>query len=198
MHAVILYSIGHSTHSIDEFVRLLELHGIQAIADARSSPYSRYSPQFARAALEQSLKEHDIAYVFLGRELGARRSEPECYHNGKVDYRRVEQSPAFRQGLDRLVQGASKMKVAMLCAEKDPLACHRTILVARCVKSSVGDVHHILADGQIETQAQAEERLLCEYGLQNDDLFTTREERVLDAYQRRANAISYQEPTVHG
>lgn len=198
MHAVILYSIGHSTHSIDEFLRLLAEHGIQAIAYVQSAPYSRYSPQFARAALEQTLKEHGIVDVFWGRELGTRRSEPERYHNGKVDYGRVEQSSAFHQGLNRPVQGAAKMNVAMLCAEKDPMTCHRTILVARCIKDLIDDVRHILADGRIETRAEAEQRLLIEYRLQNDDLFTTREKRLLDAYQRRANAISYQEPTVHG
>ncbi len=194
----VLYSIGHSNHSIDRLLELLEQHGIQAIADVRSSPCSRYNPQFAREALDQSLKDRGMSYVFLGTELGARRDEPECYTNGRVDYVRVVKTDSFQRGIKRLVDGASKMKVAMLCAEKDPLTCHRTILIGRHIADLVDDLLHILADGTLETQTQAEQRLLVECDLQNEDLFATREERVLEAYQQRSASIAYEEPTLHG
>jgi len=193
-----LYSIGHSTHSIGKFLNLLKQHNIQAIADVRSVPYSRHNPQFSREALKQSLKEHGIDYIFLGKELGARRNEPECYQNHRVNYDQVAQTPGFREGLWRLVKSSLKMNVAMLCAEKDPLTCHRTILVARNIRDLTGDVHHILGDGRIETQDQAEERLLRELTIQGSDLFATREQRIAEAYHRRAVNIAYEEPIPYG
>lgn len=193
----VLYSIGHSNHPIGRFLDLLELHGIQAVADVRSSPYSRHNPQFSRQKLEQSLKDRRIAYVFLGAELGARRYESECYTDGKVNYDQVPRMEAFQRGIARLVDGSSKMSVAMLCAEKDPLTCHRTILIGRHIKELVADVLHILPDGGIETQSEAEQRLLIECHLGDRDLFATREQRLLEAYQQRATHIAYEEATPH-
>lgn len=190
----ILYSIGHSNHSIERFLELIERHGIQAIADVRSSPYSQYTPHFNRESLEISLKERGVAYVFLGAELGARRHEPECYVDGKVDYERIPATEAFRQGVKRLLAGASRMKVAMLCAEKDPLTCHRTILIGRHVKELLADVRHILPDGRIESQSEAEQRLLIECNLNERNFFLSREERLLEAFQQRAIHIAYEEP----
>ena len=187
----ILYSIGHSTHTIEKFICLLQHYDIEAIADVRSSPYSQFNPQFNREILEQSLKSHGIAYVFLGKELGAQRKEPEFYHDDKVDYDLVSQTPSFHRALERLIKGANNMKVAILCAEKDPLVCHRTILIARHAKHMMNDIHHILADGSIETQEQVEKRLLSEYGLQDDDFFTSCEERLNNAYHQRAVHIAY-------
>ena len=193
-----LYSIGHSTHSIGHFLNLLQQHGIQAVADVRSVPYSRHNPQFSREDLVRSLKDHGIGYFFLGNELGARRNEPECYQNHKVNYDQVARTTVFHEGLRRLVQSSSKMNVAMLCAEKDPLTCHRTILIARNIRDLIGPVRHILCDGSIETNDQAEERLLKEQGIQRPDLFATREQRIAEAYQRRAENIAYEESIPHG
>ena len=193
MNKKILFSIGHSSHPIERFLALLHKHGIQAIADVRSSPYSRFNPQFSREALESTLKQNRISYVFLGKELGARREEPECYRFNKVDYELVAELPAFQEGLRRLSIGATKMRVAMLCAEKDPLTCHRTILVARFVKDRVDDIHHILASGLIETQSQAEDRLLREFGKQEGDFFMPLEVRLTNAYRARSEEIAYQE-----
>ncbi len=189
----ILFSIGHSSHPIERFLDLLQRHDIQAIADVRSSPYSRFNPQYSRDALESTLKQSQISYVFLGRELGARRDEPECYRFNKVDYELVAELPAFQEGIRRLSHGATKMRVAMLCAEKDPLTCHRTILVARFIKEHVDDIHHILASGLIETQSQVEDRLLREFGKQDGDFFISHEARLMNAYRARSEEIAYQE-----
>src|SRR5438552_11646403 len=120
-----VFTIGHSNLELATFVALLKQHGIQAVADVRSSPYSQHNPQFNREPLQRALSEQGISYVFLGQELGARRSEPECYVNGRADYSLIAQTTAFRRGLDRIIQGSAKMRVAMMCAEKDPLDCHR-------------------------------------------------------------------------
>ncbi len=190
---LLLYTIGHSNQTMDRFLGLLEQHGIEAIADVRSSPYCRYSLHFSQHNLVPELKERGIAYVFLGDELGARREEAECYQQGKVDFDQVAATPTFQSGLARLLKGASKMNVAVLCAEKDPLTCHRTILIARHAKGLVDDIRHILPDGSIETQSEAEQRLLAECNLHEPDLFRSLEERLLEAYQRRAGQLAYEE-----
>lgn len=102
-----LYTIGHSTHDADAFVKLLRDSGISAIADVRSSPYSKFTPQFNREPLSSVLRNHGIHYVFLGRELGARREERECYVGNQARYDLIAKSPLFREGLDRVASGAA-------------------------------------------------------------------------------------------
>src|SRR2546428_1161057 len=108
-----VFTIGHSNLEFARFAALLKQHGIQAVADVRSSPYSQYNPQFNRELLQRALREQGISYVFLGEELGARRSEPECYVNGRADYSLIARTPAFIRGLDRITQVASKVRIAM-------------------------------------------------------------------------------------
>ena len=193
----ILYSIGHSNQSAEHIIGLLKLHGIQAVADVRSVPYSRHNPQFSREAFEGNLNAHDLSYVFLGKELGGLRQERECYLNHQVDYDRVAKLPAFQEGVRTLVDLSSRMKVAMLCAEQDPFSCHRALLIARHIRRLVGDVLHIFGNGNIETQAQIEERLLRNYSNQDSDLFTTREDLIAEAYRKRSKEIAYKERVPH-
>lgn len=189
----VLYTIGHSVHPIDVFINLLKKHNIMAVADVRSSPYSKFTPQFNREGLKVSLKNAGIQYVFLGEELGARRTEPECYQGSKVIFSKVAKTPAFQRGIRRLVDGALKMSVAIMCAEKDPLTCHRTILVAHYARDLFSEAQHILEDGNIETGSQADLRLLKEYELEKEDLFSNYSERLEIAYSRRAEKIAYEE-----
>ena len=167
----VLYTIGHSVHSLERFVELLRAHGVSAIGDVRS-PYSRRSPHFNREALRTELERQGIAYVFLGDALGGRAADPDCYDHGRVDYQRVAATPAFRQGLERLAKGVEKFTVALLCAEKDPLSCHRTILVCRNMRTSDLSIRHILSDGRVEPHDATEMRLLQMVSLPQDDLFT--------------------------
>src|SRR5713101_7111495 len=95
-------TIGHSTHTIEKFADVLCHNRVTAVADVRSVPYSRFQPQFNRESLSRALKEHGIAYVFLGKELGARSEDKTCYENGRVQYRRLSQTRAFRSGLERV------------------------------------------------------------------------------------------------
>jgi len=184
----LLYSIGHSNHTAERFIQLLQQHGIEAVADVRSAPYSRFNPHFSKERLEAELRNRGFYYVFLGRELGARREEPECYRDGRVDFGLVVRSTLFQRGVARLTDGASRMKVAMMCAEKDPLSCHRTLLIARHIIHSLSDIHHILADGEIETHGQLEQRLLQQTNLDQDELFATRAQRIEEAYCRLPGA----------
>lgn len=142
-----LFTIGHSTHPIDVFVGLLQRHGVTALADVRSAPYSRRNPWFNREALETALAGHGIRYVFLGRELGARPADPALYADGVAQYDRIAQTALFAAGIERLVRGAGEFTIAMMCAEKDPADCHRTHLVAPALVARGVTIRHILADG---------------------------------------------------
>jgi uncharacterized protein (DUF488 family) len=188
-----VFTIGHSNLELPRFLVLLQQHGIQAIADVRSSPYSQYNPQFSREPLQRVLRENDIIYVYLGAELGARRSERECYVGGAADYALISRTPAFAQGIDRVIQGAAKMRVALMCAEKDPLYCHRCILVSPHLRRRGLNVFHILTDGTLETYEQTESRLLHLFELPERELFRSTDEIIAEAYKMQGEKIAYHE-----
>lgn len=188
----VIYTIGHSTHSTERFLALLAEHRVTAIADVRSQPYSRVNPQFNREQLKADLERAGIDYVFLGRELGARSDDPAHYLNGQVQYSRLARSVLFQDGIDRVVKGIGIHRVALLCAEKDPLVCHRTILVCRELIGRGVEPRHILEDGRIETHGESDARLLREMGMPEADLFRSRGELVGEAYDRRGREIAYE------
>jgi uncharacterized protein (DUF488 family) len=188
-----IYTIGHSTHSIERFIELLQTNGITAIGDVRSAPYSRMNPQFSRELVREALKEAGIVYVFLGEELGARSKNPSCYRHGKVDYELLARTELFQAGLERVRKGACTHRIALMCAEKDPLDCHRTILVARNLVEQGVSVSHIISDGSVESHDQAMSRLMQMLRMGEDDLFRPREDAIRDAYRKRGEAIAYTE-----
>lgn len=169
-----ILTIGHSNHPIVRFIDLLRLHGVTAVADIRSAPYSRFNPQFNKEALERVLREHGIAYVFLGKELGARSSDPNCYDGGQVRYERLAQTTQFHSGLARVTKGAKSHRIALMCAEKEPLECHRTLLVARELARQGVSVSHIHGDGHLERHHTAMSRLPAFVGLPGGSSFVGR------------------------
>ena len=189
-----IYTIGHSNHPIERFISLLSAHEIQAVADVRSTPYSRFNPQFRRASLAASLSEAGIRYVFLGQELGARSQDPACYDGSRVSYAKLARSGPFRSGLERLISGQREYRIAILCAEKDPLDCHRTILVTRELERSGVPVSHILCDGTLEPNSQTLQRLVTEMALGESDLFADERELIEAAYDARAQKVAYVKP----
>ncbi len=191
-----ILTIGHSNHSVSRLLELLALHGATAVADVRSQPYSRLHPDFNRETLRDALKVAGISYVYLGLELGARSKDPSCYQDGRVQYRKLAQTELFRAGIERVVQGAQTHRIALLCAEREPLGCHRAILVARELEARGAGVAHVLADGSLESHAQAVERLLALFGLQEPDMFRTRQESIEEAYARQEQRIAYVDDAV--
>jgi uncharacterized protein (DUF488 family) len=175
------------------FLARLRQHGVTAVGDVRSQPYSRWVPQFSRDVLESALADAGIAYVFLGKELGARSDNPDCYREGKVQYDRLAREPTFAEGIGRVLQGMERYRIALVCAEKDPLDCHRALLVARRLFESGVAVSHIHADGALETHLAMESRLLASCKLPEGDLFTSRAEFVADAYRLRGERVAYQD-----
>lgn len=188
-----IYTIGHSNHEITSFMDLLRQHGITALGDVRSNPYSRYVPQYSREPLKTALAVAGIAYVFLGKELGARSENSACYKQGRVQYERLAKEPIFLEGIGRIIQGVNRYRIALMCAEKDPIECHRALLVARKLYETGIPVNHILADGSLEAHEAMESRLLAVCKLPEGDMFKSREEFIADAYLMQGERVAYQD-----
>lgn len=186
-----LYTIGHSIHSLDRFLEVLSMHGITALCDVRSSPYSRFTPQFNRETLKAALSKHHIAYIYLGKELGPRSPEPTCYENGRVRYDRLAGTDSFQQGLARLQHGMASYRIAIMCAEKDPVTCHRMILICRHLRNVGVEIWHILEDASLESNRDAQARLLKLLKIAPDDLFFSLEEQITRAYDQQGEKIAY-------
>lgn len=186
-----VFTIGHSTESFDQLAARLQAHSVTAVADVRSSPYSRHNPQFNREALRNSLATRSIRYVFLGKELGARTDDDSCYCDGKVQYERLAQTPLFQSGIDRVVEGSQTFTISLLCAEKEPLDCHRTILVSKALTERGLDVRHILIDGSVEKHDDTMHRLIEQLPISEHDMFRTPESALREAYALQGDRIAY-------
>ena len=148
-------TIGHSNHATEYFLELLKSHGVQVVVDTRSQPYSKYSTQFDQKDLKQSLSGAAIRYLYLGRELGGRPEGEELYDpEGHVLYDRVAETRQFQEGLTRLENGIREYQVAMLCAEENPAACHRRLLIGRVLLEHGIQVAHIRGDGRLQTEEE--------------------------------------------
>jgi uncharacterized protein (DUF488 family) len=157
-----LFSIGHSNHDFARFVELLRQAGITAVADVRSQPFSQRCPQFNRADLQRELQGHEIAYAFLGDQLGGRPQDASLYDaDGRVDYERVRRTAAFRRGIGRLSQALEDYVVVMVCSEEDPLDCHRGLMITPALVEEGIHPAHLRGDGAVESAAEFEERLLA-------------------------------------
>lgn len=193
----VLFTVGHSNHSIETFISLIQKHCITSVADVRSQPYSRHFPHFSRDFLKDALRSKGIAYVYLGNNLGARSDNPACYRQGKVQYNLLALEPQFTAGLDHLCQGMKRYRVALMCAEKDPLNCHRAVLVARKLFEGGISVAHIHADGSLEQHESMESRMLNLPKMPDVDMFRAREECLVKAYVIQAERIAYQDEAMN-
>ncbi|MCY4529586.1 MAG: DUF488 domain-containing protein [Chloroflexi bacterium] len=172
---------------------MLRKHCIDEVMDVRSSPSSRYSPHFNYAILNAALEEAGIGYVFLGGELGGRPVDRSCYdEQGRVRYDRLANSDLFEDGIRRVVRAADERRVAVMCSEKEPLDCHRALLIAKVLEERGVTVEHILADGSVEGHDVTMNRLMDIFKLpHNGDLFRSRNEVIADALARRAKKVAY-------
>jgi uncharacterized protein (DUF488 family) len=192
-----LSSIGHFNIPAERFVKMLRGAGVDAVADVRSTPYSRFFPWFSGKKLAGLLAREAMAYLPYGDALGGRPRDPALYRDGIADYEAMARQPEFQAGLERLRADASRCRVCLLCAEREPLDCHRCLLVGRALAARGLAVGHILHNGTIEPQGVTEKRLLQIDGQPNDlfvtgDLFITgQHERLAAAYRRRAHAVAY-------
>ncbi|MHB8772075.1 MAG: DUF488 domain-containing protein [Syntrophales bacterium] len=172
-------------------MEMLNAHDITALCDVRSSPYSRFMPQYNRELLKEEMARHRIAYLYLGAELGPRSPDPACYENEKVQYKRLAATEIFQQGLGRLRKGMETHRVALMCAEKEPLMCHRMILICRNLAGDDIVIRHILEDGSLEDNRDTEKRLLKLLKIDPADLFSTEADQIERAYDLQGEKIAY-------
>jgi uncharacterized protein (DUF488 family) len=188
-----LYTIGHSNHPIERFLALLRRHGVEAVADVRSRPYSRFVPHFGKELLGRVLEDEGLGYLFLGQELGGKpvHDDPP---RAQLDYRARIKEASFQHGIQTLLDVLADRRLALLCRERDPLDCHRLHLICRYLRPMAVDIRHILPDGAVEAQQATERRLLERAGKAEMPLFHDTAEaedeealaRAYDAWWRRA------------
>jgi len=152
----IVYTIGHSNHSPEPFVRLLTEAKIEVLVDVRSNPSSAWASYANPHDLKQILKEAGIQYLYLGDVLGGRPSDPDCSDSqtGKVDYQSIQNKEWFKRGVSRLLEGMKKYRICMMCAEEDPSFCHRNLLVGDSLRREGVQILHIRGTGQIQTDEE--------------------------------------------
>ncbi len=187
-----IFTIGHSSHDIAALIALLETHRVSIVGDVRSHPYSRFHPQFNRENLKYELENRNIKYCFWGNELGARSSDPTCYVGGRIKYDLLAETVLFRKGVEQICNQATNARIALMCAEKDPIQCHRTILIARRLEEIGFDVQHIRSSGRLESQSEAIKRLTIELGIHEGHLFQSCDDVIATAYAMQADRIAYQ------
>jgi uncharacterized protein (DUF488 family) len=184
-----LLTIGHSNLPAAGFMALLQGAGVTAVADVRSVPFSRRFPWFSAPNLAARLQGAGIAYLAFGDALGGRPRDPALYCDGVADYEKMAETPSFCAGLDRLGEAIGRFRLCVMCAEREPLDCHRCLLVARALAQRGLALGHILVDGTIEPHVATEDRLLGPAGASND-LFGNRAAQLGEAYRRRAGKVA--------
>jgi uncharacterized protein (DUF488 family) len=186
-----LLTIGHSNLQADQFLALLKANRVSVIADVRSVPFSRRFPWFSSRTLSERLQSKGVAYVMVGDTLGGRPANPALYRDGVADYEAMADTAEFHAGLDRVMAEAERHRLCLMCSEREPLDCHRCLLVGRALAERGCMIGHILGNGSIEPHVATEERLLA--GLRpgaGGDLFGDRQSRLAEAYRRRARKIA--------
>jgi uncharacterized protein (DUF488 family) len=197
MKKSIIYTVGHSTHEISYFLELLKEYSVNCLVDVRSVAASRYNPQYNQKALVKSLQDNGIQYIHMPAEFGARHTDPALLNEeGQVDFIKVQNSAAFRSGVERLrVLINSGLTVALMCAEGDPLDCHRFSMISVALQRDGFDVYHIMKDQTVKTNAELEMQLLKKYKkkLSQPDIFNqpASRDQVKEAYRLRNKDIGF-------
>jgi uncharacterized protein (DUF488 family) len=146
------FTIGHSNHDFEAWLALLRQHTVEVVVDVRSSPYSKYVPQFDRELMQKSLEKAGLRYLFLGAELGGRPANPSYYDaKGHVLYSRLCDDEHFQAGIARLETGIHRFRVTLVCGEEDPANCHRRLLIGRVLTELGHTMMHIRGDGRLES-----------------------------------------------
>lgn len=195
-----IFTVGHSNHTIEYFLELLQTHDINCIVDVRSTPASTYNPQFNQSPLSNFLKLNHILYMHFGKEFGARQEEKNILDkNGKVNFEAFRQTAAFLDGVKRIKKGLDKnFKIALMCSESNPMECHRFSMVAVYLEKNVGlNIQHILKDKTLISNTLLEKELLKKYKkkLPQPSLFEpniTPEQQLKAAYQLHNQEIGWQ------
>jgi uncharacterized protein (DUF488 family) len=185
-----LWTIGHSNHSFEHFLHLLQAERIEFVVDVRSYPYSRIAPHFNREELRQALETCDVQYLFLGAALGGRPSDEYQYDaEGHALYGPMSREPAFVEALDGLERGAREHRIALLCSEGQPHDCHRRLLVGKVLAERRVELRHILPDGSVHQERSVSLNAEGQDGLFGEDESLWRSTRSVSR-KRRLSASS--------
>ncbi len=159
-----VFTIGHSNHTLDRFLQLIERHGIDELVDVRTSPYSRWAADFNREKLEMDLEDAGIGYSHMGGALGGRPTSHDLYDpEGIADYERMSATKDFEDDIEQVARIAEDRVVCLLCSERQPEDCHRTLLVAEALVSREISAHHILVTGDLIEHESLVARLMVDY-----------------------------------
>lgn len=195
-----LFTIGHTNHSHEEFLKLLKQYNITYLLDVRSTPFSQYTSQFNKDVISEFLQANGIKYCHMGKFFGARPEDKTLYtKDNYLDFEKMRDSDLFKKGLDNVMRGlADGNNIVLMCTEKDPMDCHRAIMVARGFELQGVDVNHILPDGKLQNQKELDNRLLDKYFADRHQIsFVSNiseipeEELIIDAYRKRNTEIGY-------
>lgn len=194
-----LYTIGHTHHTINRFLELLDKYKVDYLMDVRSVPYSRYAEQFNREALKNIMDKTSVKYVFMGNYFGARQQNTDLYNKaGYLDFEKVRNYQPFVMRVDNIILGLEKgNNIALMCTEKHPIDCHRAILIARAFELKGISIKHILEDGSCLTQYELNQNLLDMYFPRRNQMSLfeatteTDEEYLIEAYRLRNKEIGY-------
>ena len=191
-----IFTIGYSGHDMDSFIALLVENRVDVVCDVRSTPYSTYKPDFSRVPFRKHLNLANIKYSFFGDQLGARPKDRSCYIDGQATYQKISNSTFFKEGLERIRKGADMLNLALVCSEKDPIECHRAVLVCRHLDDIRSRILHIHTDGNVESQDDFDARLVGLHGLTPPPLLSTKSDwvdAVAVAYKKQGDAIAFRE-----
>jgi len=191
-----VFTVGHSSLELDGFLKILVTHEIKILCDVRSRPGSLRFPQFNREPLEACLASADIRYEFLGEALGGRPSDPRAYHSdGIVNYEERRKAADFCAGIDRALGMCRVANIALMCAEEDPLQCHRFLMICPALLDRGVTPSHIRRDGELESQREAEDRLLKLHDLAAFDsgslFISERDVALQDAFRRQSQEFAF-------
>ena len=202
-----VFTVGHSDHELNNFLRRLKEHGITTVADVRSVPYSRFRPHFNRETFKAAAQRKRIRYVYAGDVLGGRPDDRNCYDpEGRVIYEKVAETEQFRSGLEQIIEHAVGGRLVLMCSEEDPVMCHRTLLVAhqlekqaQSLKRQRVTVKHIRAgSGQDRTRTEKHnavvDRLVKKFNLDQDSLFGSTRRPIERAVERQSREVAFVDP----
>ena len=191
-----IFTVGHSAAEFSAFLELLQRHQVMLLVDVRSKPQSARFPHFDGIEMERRLRSAGIRYLFMGEELGGRPDDTKAYRSdGLVDYRARRKSRSFQTGLDRVLQELERADLALMCAEEDPLSCHRFLMICPEIVLAGVQPMHIRKGGILEAQRDAEDRLLEAQKLgavTSDSLFSfDRDSALEDAYAAQSEKFAF-------